>query len=116
MPARQSRRRPAQWSSSENPSFRSDRRSCGLLSRDSDPSARRLLPLGELQVRLAEPVDQYAHEGLVEADLAGIGGGAQDFSLDLDGGDGLGGDDRGAAPAGIAGEVKDFAKAAARVN
>jgi len=32
--------------------------------------------------RLAQALDQDAHEGLVEADLAGVGGGAQGVGLD----------------------------------
>ena len=41
------------------------------------------LALRELAVGLGEAVDEDAHEGLVEADLAAVGGGAQGLGLDL---------------------------------
>src|ERR1700716_2566675 len=72
--------------------------------------------LREFQVRLAEAVDEDAHEGLVEADLAGVGRGAQGFGLDLDDGDLLGRDDGGGAAARIPGEVQDLAEAAAGLD
>src|SRR5260221_3514199 len=82
----------------------------------SSPRKWSRLPFRELQVCLAEPVDEDTHEGLVEADLAGVGGGAQGGRLDFDDGDLLDGDDGGGAPPGGAGEVEDLAEAAAGLD
>src|SRR5688572_3716951 len=50
-------------------------------------SRRSISAAGELQVGVHQLVDEHADHRLVEAGLAGVGGGAQRVGLDLDHGD-----------------------------
>src|SRR5688572_6334707 len=71
------------------------------------------LSLRELAVGLAEALDEDAHEGLVEADLAGGRRDAKRAGLDLHDGDARLGGDGGGAALDLLGEVEDFAEHAA---
>src|SRR6478735_10522090 len=60
-----------------------------LLQQAAEPE----LALRELQIGLAQAVDEHAHEGFVEGDLAPVRGGAQGIGLDLEDRDGIDGHD-----------------------
>src|ERR1017187_2388216 len=86
-------------------------RSQDVFSRDSPLGA-----LGKAPVGMHQPLDQHPHARLVEGSLAGIGGGADRFRLDLNGGDVGARSDGSSAPMNAVGEIQDLAEATARLH
>src|SRR5512135_1305902 len=87
-----------------------------LWSRSAKSALPHLDSFRKPAVGLHEALDQHAHEGLVEADLAGVGRRAQGLGLDLDDGDVAARSDGRGAPLCAVGEVEDLAEAAAGLD